>query len=70
MGFLLLGIDSLIACVAIGALVERGTRVRLAALFALADGIGFLLGVGLGWAFVTEAVSSVVATGAFAVHGV
>jgi hypothetical protein len=70
MGFLLLGIDSLIACVAIGALVERGTRVRLAALFALADGIGFLLGVGLGWAFVTEAVSSVVATGAFAVLGV
>ena len=39
MNFLLLGIDSLIACIAIGALVERRTRVRLAALFAAADAV-------------------------------
>jgi hypothetical protein len=70
MGFLLLGIDSFIACFAIGALVEPRTRVWLAALFGLADGVGFLLGVGLGWAFVTEAVSTVVAMGAFVVLGV
>src|SRR3712207_2249207 len=49
MNFLLLGIDSLIACVAIGALVDRGSRLRLAALFATADLVGFLVGAGLGW---------------------
>jgi hypothetical protein len=49
MGFLLLGIDSLIACVAIGALVERGSRLKLAALFGVADGVAFLIGAGLGW---------------------
>jgi hypothetical protein len=32
MSFLLLGIDSLIACIAIGALIEARHRVRLAAL--------------------------------------
>jgi len=49
MGFLLLGLDSLIVCVAIGALVEGRTRVKLAALFAIADGGAFLMGAGLGW---------------------
>ena len=49
MGFLLLGIDSLIACIAIGAIVDRRWRVPLAALFAVADGCAFLIGAGLGW---------------------
>jgi hypothetical protein len=49
MNFLLLGIDSLIACFAIGALVDRGSRLRLAALFGTADLVGFLVGAGLGW---------------------
>ena len=49
MNFLLLGIDSFIACIAIGALVDRGSRLRLAALFATADLVGFLVGAGLGW---------------------
>ena len=49
MGFLLLGIDSLIACIAIGAIVDRRWRVPLAALFAIADGGAFLIGAGLGW---------------------
>jgi hypothetical protein len=49
MGFLLLGIDSLIACVAIGALVDRRSRLWLAGLFGLADGVAFLIGAGLGW---------------------
>ena len=49
MNFLLLGIDSLIACVAIGAIVEGGSRLRLAALFGTADLVGFLVGAGLGW---------------------
>jgi hypothetical protein len=49
MGFLLLGIDSLIACIAIGAIVDRRWRLPLAALFAIADGTAFLIGAGLGW---------------------
>jgi hypothetical protein len=49
MGFLLLGIDSLIACVAIGALVDRRSRLWLAGLFGVADGVAFLIGAGLGW---------------------
>ena len=49
MGFLLLSIDSLIACIAIGAIVDRRWRVPLAALFAIADGGAFLIGAGLGW---------------------
>jgi hypothetical protein len=49
MGFLLLGIDSLIACMAIGAIVDRRWRLPLAALFGVADGCAFLLGAGLGW---------------------
>jgi hypothetical protein len=49
MGFLLLGIDSLIACMAIGAIVDRRWRLPLAALFGLADGVAFLIGAGLGW---------------------
>jgi hypothetical protein len=70
MSFLLLGIDSLIACIAVGALIEAKDRVRLAALFGLADGVVFLIGAGLGWVFLSEAVSTVVETGALVVLGV
>jgi putative Mn2+ efflux pump MntP len=49
MGFLLLGIDSLIACMAIGAIVDRGWRLPLAAAFGVADAVAFLIGAGLGW---------------------
>jgi hypothetical protein len=49
MGFLLLGIDSLIACMAIGAIVDRRWRLPLVALFGLADAAAFLIGAGLGW---------------------
>jgi hypothetical protein len=70
MGFLLLGIDSLIACIAIGALVDKKTRVWLAGLFGLADLTAFLIGAGLGWAFLSGAVSEVVEMGALVVLGV
>ena len=47
MSFLLLGIDSLIAGVAIGGIVTGRMRLPLAALFGVADGIGFLIGAGI-----------------------
>lgn len=70
MNFLLLGIDSLIACLAIGALVDRRSWVWLAALFAAADAVGFLIGVGLGWALMSQAASEVIAMGTFVLLGV
>ena len=57
MNFLLLGIDSLIACLAIGALVDRRSWVWLAALFAAADAVAFLIGAGLGWGLMSLAAS-------------
>jgi hypothetical protein len=66
MGFLLLGIDSLIACIAIGAIVDRRWRLPLAALFAVADGAAFLIGAGLGWtisAGLTEVLGVVLLAG-------
>jgi|SRR5882757_3210347 hypothetical protein len=49
LSFLLLGIDSLIAGIAISPLVSARARVPLAVLFGVADGIGFLVGAMLGW---------------------
>jgi hypothetical protein len=62
MGFLLLGIDSLIACIAVCAIVDRGSRLPLAALFGVADAVGFLIGAGLGWQL-SEGVTAVLETG-------
>jgi hypothetical protein len=70
MNFLLLGIDSLIACLAIGALVDRRSWVRLAALFAAADAIAFLIGAGLGWGLMSEAASEVIEMGTLVLLGV
>jgi hypothetical protein len=70
MGFLLLGIDSLIAGIAIGALVDRRTRPWLASLFGLADGVAFLIGAGLGVAIFSEAASEVLEVGLVLVLGV
>jgi len=69
MGFLLLGIDSLIACAAIGPVVSRRWGVPLAALFGICDGGGFLLGSAFHWA-VSDRVSSVVTTGILVTLGV
>ena len=69
MGFLLLGIDSLIACVAIGPVVSRRWGVPLAALFGLCDGGGLLLGSALHWK-VSASVSGVVTTGTLIALGV
>jgi len=69
MGFLLLGIDSLIACVAIGPVISRRWGVPLAALFGVCDGGGFLLGSALHWQ-VSGNVSGVVTTGILIALGV
>jgi len=65
MGFLLLGIDSFIACMAIGGIVDRRWRLPLAALFGLADGCAFLIGAGLGWT-ISEGVTEFLAVGTLA----
>jgi hypothetical protein len=65
MGFLLLGIDSFIACMAIGAIVDRRWRLPLAALFGLADGAAFLIGAGLGWT-ISESVTEFLVVGTLA----
>jgi hypothetical protein len=69
MGFLLLGIDSFIACMAIGAIVDKRWRLPLAALFALADGAAFLIGAGLGWT-ISHGVTEVLEIGTLAALGV
>jgi hypothetical protein len=68
MGFLLLGIDSLIACIAIGALVDKRWRLPLAAMFGVADGAAFLVGAGLGWQL-SEGVTIALGTGTLAALG-
>jgi hypothetical protein len=69
MGFLLLGIDSFIACMAIGAIVDRRWRLPLVALFGLADGGAFLIGAGLGWQL-SAGVTEVLEIGTLAALGV
>jgi len=69
MGFLLLGIDSLIAGIAVGALIDRRSRPHFAALFGIADGVAFLVGAGLGWGLFSTGVSEVVEVGALAALG-
>ena len=65
MGFLLLGLDSFIACMAIGAIVDKRWRLPLAALFGLADGAAFLIGAGLGWT-ISAGVTEVLEVGTLA----
>jgi hypothetical protein len=66
MGFLLLGLDSLIVCLAIGLLVDGRSRLKLAALFGVADGLAFLVGAGLGWQLFSDGASAVLTSGLLA----
>jgi hypothetical protein len=68
MGFLLLGIDSFIACMAIGAIVDKRWRLPLAAAFGVADGVAFLIGAGLGWT-ISAGVTEVLEVGTLAALG-
>ena len=69
MGFLLLGIDSFIACMAIGAIVDRRWRLPLAAAFGVADATAFLIGAGLGWT-ISGGVTAFLEIGTLAALGV
>ena len=52
-GWLLLGTDSLIACIAVGPIMPRrmSVLVPFALIFGVADGLGYLLGCALHWSY-------------------
>lgn len=59
MSWLLLGTDSFIACVAVGALVSKRAWVPLALVFGISDGLGTLLGITLRWN-VSDSASTII----------
>jgi putative Mn2+ efflux pump MntP len=61
MGFLLLGVDSLIACIAVGPIMTRRMVAPLIILFGIGDGGGFLLGSAFHWS-VSDSLSNVLQT--------
>ncbi len=68
MNILVLGLDSLIACMAIGVIVDRRSRLPLAAFFGVADAVAFLVGSAIVWQLSSN-VSEVMETGMLAVLG-
>jgi putative Mn2+ efflux pump MntP len=68
MGFLLLGVDSLIACIAIGPIISRRWAVPLALLFGVGDGAGYLIGTAFHWS-VPDNVSNILQTSILVVLG-
>jgi hypothetical protein len=69
MGFLLLGIDSLIACFAVGALISRSSWLPYATLFGVCDAGGFLLGTALHWS-IPDGTANVIETAVLVALGV
>ena len=69
MGFLLLGLDSLIACFAVGALLDRQAWLPFAALFGVFDAAAFLVGSAFSWEM-PEAVGTIVELATFAGLGI
>lgn len=65
----LLGLDSLIACFAVGALLDRRLWLPFAALFGVFDAAGFLIGSAFSWEM-PETVGTVVELAAFAGLGI
>ena len=70
MGFLLLGIDSLIACIAVGPIIRRRWPVPFAVLFGICDGGGFLLGTAFHWSMPDRVsnITEVAALGALGLY--
>jgi hypothetical protein len=71
MGFLLLGVDSLIACIAVGPIMGRRLLVlsSFAVLFGVGDGGGYLIGTAFHWS-VPNNVSNIVEYGFMGILGV
>jgi putative Mn2+ efflux pump MntP len=69
MGFLLLGIDSLIACIAVGPIITRRIAIPFAILFGVGDGGGYLLGTAFHWS-ISDSFSTFIQTSVLAVLGV
>jgi hypothetical protein len=67
MSLLLLGLDSLIVCLAVGVIVDGRARLKLAALFGVADGVAFLVGAGLGLQLFSDGASTVLTSGVLVV---
>ena len=63
MGLLLLGLDSFIVCMAVGLIVDGRSRLKLAALFGVADGVAFLVAAGLGWQLFSAGASALLTVG-------
>jgi len=59
MSWLLLGTDSFIACVAVGALVSKRSWAALVFFFGLADGLGTFVGIALHWN-VSDSASTII----------
>jgi hypothetical protein len=68
-GFLLLGTDSLIACIAVGSIISRRIAIPLAILFGVGDGGGYLLGTAFHWS-VSDSFSTFVTTSVLVILGV
>ncbi len=69
MGFLLLGVDSLIACIAVGPIISRRVAIPFALLFGVGDGGGYLLGTAFHWS-VSDALSNVLQTSMLVALGI
>jgi putative Mn2+ efflux pump MntP len=70
MGFLLLGIDSLIASIAVGPMIRRRWSVPFVVLFGICDSGGFLLGSAFHWSMPASVrnIAEVVALGVLGLH--
>jgi putative Mn2+ efflux pump MntP len=69
MGFLLLGVDSLIACIAVGPIISRRIAVPFALLFGVGDGGGYLLGTAFHWS-VSNTLSNILQTSILVALGI
>ena len=67
--FCYLGIDSLIACIAVGPIIGRRWAVPLALLFGVGDGLGFLLGSAFHYS-ISDNLSNVLQTGILIALGI
>ena len=68
MAWLLLGVDSLIACIAVGPIISRRIALPFAILFGVGDGGGYLLGTAFHWS-ISDSFSTFIQTSVLTVLG-